>query len=175
MTFDFIRRRRRAAGVLVAGVLAVAVMVGSGAPGNAQEPSRSGEQQRNADVVRQAFGRGVGGENSFFSILADDVHWTVARAVEPTTFSSRSHFLQDGAGPIQARLVGPIEAHVRELITEGDVVVAIWDGTATARDGRPYVNSYVWVMTMRDEKVVRATAFLDLVTLNELLDRVDPI
>lgn len=60
------------------------------------------------------------------------------------------------------------------LIAEGDDVVAIWDGTATARDGSPYVNTYAWVMTMRDERVVKGTAFLDLVALGDFLRRVPP-
>jgi ketosteroid isomerase-like protein len=145
-----------------------------GCSSNAENSARSGQQQRNADLVRDAFALGVGGEDSFYSILAEDVEWTVARANEPATYTSRAQFLRDGAGPIVSRLTGPIQAEVRELIAEGDVVVARWRGTATARDGRPYVNDYAWVMTMRDEKVVRVTAYLDLVALQELLNRVAP-
>ena len=31
-----------------------------------------------------------------------------------------------------------------------------------------------WVMTIRDDRVVRVTAYLDLVALQEMLDRVAP-
>jgi ketosteroid isomerase-like protein len=144
------------------------------ASSSAQPPPPT-PQQRNAEVVRNAFALGVGDdESTFFSIVAEDVQWTVARADAPRTYTSRAQFLREGAGPIQTRLTGPIQANIRQLISENDVVVAIWDGTATARDGRPYFNSYAWVLTMRDERVVRATAFLDLVVLNELLERVEP-
>lgn len=155
-------------------MLAVVVMISCSAIGRAEGPAGAGQQQRNAEVVREAFALGVGGADSFYSILADDVQWTVARAVEPRTYTSRTQFLQEGAGPILTRLTGPIQADVRELITDGDVVVALWHGTGTARDGRPYVNDYAWVMTMRDERVVRVTAYLDLVALDELLERVPP-
>lgn len=139
----------------------------------AQDDSQSAaREQRNAEVVREAFSLGVGGENSFYSILAEDVHWTVARASEPSTYTSRAEFLRDGAGPIVSRLAGEIQADVRALHTDGDTVVALWRGTATARDGRPYVNDYAWVMTMREERIARVTAYLDLVALNELLTRV---
>ncbi|WP_307789550.1 nuclear transport factor 2 family protein [Mycolicibacterium baixiangningiae] len=158
---------------MTAVVLAAFMMFGSNATSAAEDPPTP--QQRNAEVIRNAFALGVGGdEHTFYSVLAEDVQWTVARAVEPRTYTSRAQFLREGAGPIQSRLTGPIQANVRQLIAEGDVVVAIWDGTATARDGRPYVNSYAWVMTLRDERVVRATAFLDMVVLNELLERVEP-
>lgn len=134
-----------------------------------------GSEQRNAQVVRDAFALGVGGADTFYSILADDVHWTVARAAEPSTYTSRSHFLREGAGPIVSRLAGEIRADVRELYTDDDTVVALWRGTATARDGRPYVNDYAWVMTLREERVVRVTAYLDLLALDELLNRVPAV
>jgi ketosteroid isomerase-like protein len=150
------------------------MLIGCSAPGDTGDATRPAQQERNVQVVRDAFARGVGGEDGFFAILAEDVQWTVAQAVEPTTYTSRSEFLRDGAGPIQSRLSEPIRANVRQLIAEGDVVAAIWEGTATARDGRPYVNTYAWVMTMRDERVVQATAFLDLVALGDFLERVPP-
>lgn len=160
--------------MVFATVLVALVAIGTSATSSADNPTRTEQEQRNAQVVRDAFTRGVSDENSFFAILSDDVHWTVARAAEPTTYTSRSQFLRDGASPVQTRLSGPIQANIRELITDNDVVVALWEGTATARDGRPYVNDYAWVMTMRDERVVRVTAYLDLMALDELLRRVNP-
>mgnify|MGYP002734124663 CR=1 FL=1 len=153
----------------VIGALATAVLLGSGA-----RADTSGLQQRNAEVIRDGFARGVGDGEGFFSLLAEDVEWTVARTPEPVTYVGRAEFLRAGACPIAARLDGPIRAEVQELIATGDVVVARWRGTATARDGRPYVNEYAWVMTLRDERVVKVTAYLDLIALAELLDRVSP-
>lgn len=150
------------------------MLIGCTAADDTGGAARSGQEERNVQVVRDAFARGVGGEDGFFSILAEDVQWTVAQAVDPTTYTSRSEFVRDGAGPIQSRLREPIQANVRQLVAEDDVVVAIWDGTATARDGSRYVNSYAWVMTMRDERVVKGTAFLDLVELGEFMARVPP-
>lgn len=173
MTLEFTRWASRTTSVATVSVLAALVLLCSNATSAAEGPTP--REQGNAEAVRHAFALGVGGdEHTFYSILAEDVQWTVARGVEPRTYTSRSQFLREGAGPIQTRLTGPIQANVRQLIAEGDVVVAIWDGTATARDGRPYANSYAWVMTMRDERVVRVTAFLDLVILDELLQRVAP-
>jgi ketosteroid isomerase-like protein len=170
---SFTRWSRRVITVASA-ALAATMLIGCSAPGDTGDATRPAQQERNVQVVRDAFARGVGGEDGFFSILAEDVQWTVAQAVEPTTYTSRSEFLRDGAGPIQSRLSEPIQANVRQLVAEGDVVAAIWEGTATARDGRPYVNTYAWVMTMRDERVVQATAFLDLVALGDFLERVPP-
>ncbi|MCV7211754.1 nuclear transport factor 2 family protein [Mycolicibacterium canariasense] len=168
------RRRLKTTIVVVATLVVAGVTLGVSATSNAEDVDRTVREQRNAELVRDAFARGVGDETSFFSILAEDVQWTVARAVDPTTYTSRSEFLRDGVAPIQSRLNAPIQANVQQLITDHDVVVAVWDGTATARDGLPYVNSYTWVMTMRDERVVRVSAYLDFVALNGLLERVPP-
>ena len=52
------------------------------------------------------------------------------------------------------------------------MVVAWWDGVATARDGQPYTNSYAWIMTLRDDRVVRVVAFVDFTPINDLIERV---
>ncbi len=122
--------------------------------------------------MMEAFNRGVGAPDTFYGILADDVHWTVARAEAPSTYTSRQEFLANGSGPITSRLDGQITAEVHELIAQGDQVVARWRGRATARDGLPYVNEYNWVMTMAGGQVTRVVAYLDLVALDELLTRV---
>ncbi len=144
----------------------------SGARNDEQVPGTAGEQQRrNEQLVREAFAQGVSADR-FYTILADDVQWTIARA-EPSTYTNRQQFLTEGAAPITDRLTGPIQADVREILAADDRVAVWWDGTATALDGEMYVNTYFWLMTLRDDRVVRVVAFLDLVALADLLDRVD--
>lgn len=128
---------------------------------------------RNAQLVRDAFARGVGAPDTFYAILAEDVRWTVTRADAPTTYTSRREFL-DGVRPIGQRLTGQIQADVHEIIVDDDRVVARWRGTATALDGLPYVNEYAWVMTMENERVTDVVAYLDLTALDTLLTRVNP-
>jgi ketosteroid isomerase-like protein len=135
-------------------------------------PPPADAEHRNTHLVREAFARGVGDAETFYAILADDVTWTVARAATPTTYTSRQQFLDDGVAPIVDRLTGQIQAEVHDLIADDDQVVARWRGTATARDGVPYVNEYAWVMTMANERVTRVVAYLDLVALDDLVTRV---
>ncbi|MEH3132280.1 MAG: nuclear transport factor 2 family protein [Mycolicibacterium neoaurum] len=144
--------------------LLFSMMAGAGSAQAA--PSR--DEQR----IRDAFGRGVGGPESFYALLAEDVHWTVARAQNPSVYTSRQDFLDRGARPVLDRLTGPIEASVHDLIIDGDQVVALWRGTATALDGKPYVNEYAWSMTMRGGEIARVVAYLDLVALDDLIRRV---
>ncbi|MGA5464157.1 nuclear transport factor 2 family protein [Mycobacterium sp. NPDC050041] len=162
--------RRRTRTTLATLLGAAAVTAGCAASSAAPPPADA--EQRNTHLVREAFTRGVGNAETFYAILADDVTWTVARATAPTTYTSRQQFLDDGAAPIVDRLTGQINAEVHELVADDDQVVARWRGTATARDGVPYVNEYAWVMTMADERVTRVVAYLDLVALDDLITRV---
>jgi uncharacterized protein len=56
----------------------------------------------------------------------------------------------------------------------GATVIVVWDGHGIANDGRPYENSYAWVMRMRDGKVIDGTAFYDTISFNDLWSRVAP-
>lgn len=150
---------------------AAAVLSGCAATTGGSAPPAA-DEQRNAEVVREAFARGVGKADTFYAILADDVHWTVARATEPATYTTRQQFLDNGVKPIVDRLTGSIQAEVHELLTDGNQVVARWRGSATALDGRPYVNEYNWVMALENERVTHVVAYLDFVVLDELIARV---
>ena len=60
------------------------------------------------------------------------------------------------------------------MTPDGDTVITLFDGTATARDGLPYRNTYTWYFQMEDGKVVRAIAFFDTRHFDELWERVSP-
>jgi ketosteroid isomerase-like protein len=48
-------------------------------------------------------------------------------------------------------------------------------GTRSARDGLPYRNTYSWFLTLREGKIVRASAFFDSLAFNDLWQRVTPV
>ena len=59
-------------------------------------------------------------------------------------------------------------------VAEGDTVVAHFDAQGTARDGKPYVNSYAWILTLKDGRIVRAHAFFDAHAFDDFWTRVRP-
>jgi ketosteroid isomerase-like protein len=63
---------------------------------------------------------------------------------------------------------------LRRLVAQDDIVVAIWDGAATARDGVPYRNNYVWVFRVQGDNAVEIEIFLDLATYQGVISRVAP-
>ena len=113
-------------------------------------------------------GRGGDG-GAFFNALAEDVQWTVIGSSPVSrTYTSRQAFLDGATKPLSAKLAGPIQPMVVNIIAEGDNVVLQWEGKATAKTGKPYNNSYCWVMRIADGKVKEGIAYIDTALVEDL-------
>jgi ketosteroid isomerase-like protein len=147
------------------------------APNAAQGTGTGSVEQRsnpNLEIVRAAFEAWAAGGTSFFDdVLSPDVRWTIRGSGQAArTYVGRESFVQEAAAPLTARLAGPIKPAVRHLLADGNLVVAVFDGSAVARDGKPYRNSFVWIFRMKEGKATEVEAFLDLERYNEVLRRV---
>lgn len=137
----------------------------------AQAGSDRSQEDINTALVQQAFENWQQGNGSVFDLLAEDAEWTVA-GVSPVseTYGSKQALIEGAVTPIHARLQTAITPEVKHLIAQGDSVVVLWDGTATATDGAPYTNSYAWHLVLRDRQITQVTAFLDTWALVELMN-----
>ena len=117
----------------------------------------------NKKLIQDVFTAWAGGDGmAFFNTLAEDVQWTViGTSPISRTYTSRQAFVDGAAKPLTAKLAGPIQPTVVNIIAEGDNVVLQWEGKATTKAGRPYNNSYCWVMRVADGKVREGTAYID--------------
>jgi ketosteroid isomerase-like protein len=73
--------------------------------------------------------------------------------------------------PFNARLSRRLVPTVRGIYADGDMVVVLRDGRATARDGKPYKNTYSWFLQMRNGKIVSAVAFFDTIEFTDFWNR----
>ena len=64
------------------------------------------------------------------------------------------------------------EATIHDIYAEGDTVIVFFDASGTARDGRPYTNTYAWFLGLENGKVVKASAFFDSIVFNDFWQRV---
>ncbi|MHC0067514.1 nuclear transport factor 2 family protein [Nostoc sp. UIC 10890] len=132
-------------------------------------------EQRNKATVQQSFDQWRNGTGSAFDLLAPDVTWTITgTGATAGTYRSRQALLDQVVSPTSARLSTPIIPTVRGIWADGDMVIVLWDGEATARDGRSYRNTYTWYFRMKDDQVIEAIAFLDMSKFTELWTRVSP-
>ena len=132
-------------------------------------------ETRNKAVVQASFDAWGAGTGSPYDLLADDASWTiVGHSVASKTYPSKEAFMSEVIRPFNARMSGGLKPTIRQIYAEGDTVIIFFDASGTARDGKPYRNTYAWFLDLRDGKVVNAFAFFDSVVFNEFWQRVKP-
>jgi uncharacterized protein len=132
-------------------------------------------EQANKDRIRTAFDEWAAGTGGPFALLADDATWTiVGNSPVSRTYGSRQEFLDVVIDPFNARMEVPLRPAVRALYADGDWVIALFDASATARDGKPYENTYTWYMRMAGDAIVEVIAFFDTVEFTDFWTRVSP-
>jgi ketosteroid isomerase-like protein len=94
--------------------------------------------------------------------LADDAVWTIIGSTFLSgTFRGKDEILTKLLGPFAACTENGVTFIIERLIAEDDHVVLIAKGTATAKTGRPYNNSYCIVAQFADGKIVTMTDYID--------------
>jgi len=132
-------------------------------------------ETHNKELVRKSFDAWKAGTGSPFDLLADDVSWTiVGQSVVSKTYSTREAFMSEVIQPFNARMTGHLAPTVHNVYAEGDTVIIYFDADGSARDGKPYRNTYAWFLEMRSGRVIRAVAFFDSVEFNSFWTRVKP-
>jgi uncharacterized protein len=135
----------------------------------------SEEAAANKALVRDSFEAWANGTGGPFDLLADDAVWTIeGQSVAAKAYVGRKAFVREVVRPLNARLRDRLRPKVRNICADGNTVVIFFDGEATARDGKPYNNTYFWQFEMQGGKVVKASALYDSIAFNDLWSRVPP-
>jgi len=129
-------------------------------------------EKANKALVAEKFAAWANGTGSPFDLLADDATWTITgNSLASKTYHSRESFLSEVIRPFNARMSVGLKPTIRSIYGEDDTVIVFFDATGTARDGRPYVNTYAWFLRLAYGKVVSASAFFDSIAFNDLWQR----
>ena len=132
-----------------------------------------GISEYNKGVVRRAFEAWRSGNGSVFDLMTPDATWTiVGNTPVSRTYRGKSDFMDTMIKPFNARLSTRLVPTAPTLYGDADTVIAYFSAQATARDGRPYRNTYTWYLQLRDDQIVNAIAFFDTVDFNDLWNRV---
>lgn len=132
-------------------------------------------EQRNKQIVQQYFDNWRNKTGSFFDLLTPDATWTVSGTGAGVGTFRKQELLDQVIAPTSARLSTQIVPTVRGIWADGDMVVVLWNGEATAKDGKPYRNTYSWFFRMKDGKAIEAIAVLDSREFTNLWERVAPM
>ena len=138
------------------------------------EPAHDVET-RNKALVRESFEAWRSGTGSPFDLLKDDAPWTiVGRSVKAKTYPTKEAFLTEVIKPFNARMRDRLIPSIRHIYADGDTVIVFFDAAGTARDAKPYQNTYAWFLDMQDGKVSKAVAFFDSIEFDDYWRRVQP-
>ena len=121
------------------------------------------QTEENKKVVRQFYEAGNRGDmETCFGLVADDIRWTNMGTTSLSgAYEGKPELMEKLLGPLFGQLKQGIHMEIRQLVAEGDHVVAVTSGTSETLDGRPYNNSYCWVIRIRDGKLVEVTEYSD--------------
>jgi uncharacterized protein len=132
-------------------------------------------ETRNKQAIKAAFDAWTNGTGSPFDLLNPNAKWTiVGNAPVSRTYDSKQEFLDTVIKPFNARLSQRLIPKVRQIYADGDTVIALFDAEGTARDGRPYRNTYTWYMRMEGGAIVEVTAFFDTIEFTDFWTRIKP-
>ena len=130
-------------------------------------------QDSNKALVQSSFDRWRNGTGGPFELLAPEAEWTIVGSSPLSkTYHSRQQFLDEVIDPFNARMATPLVPTIRNIYSDGDTVIILFDAEATVIDGQPYRNTYTWYFQMQDSKVIKAIAFFDTREFDDFWNRV---
>ena len=119
--------------------------------------------EMNKKIIQKFYDSGNQGDmETCFGLIADDIKWTnMGDTSLSGTYTGKAELMESLLGPLFGQLKQGIHMEVHRLVAEGDYVVAHTSGTAETLDGRPYNNSYCWIIKIEGGKLAEVTEFLD--------------
>lgn len=133
---------------------------GAGAQQSSQATSMI--EHGNKASVEKSFQQWQNGEDSPFSLLSEDVRWTITGSNRYAGTYERDPLIKDLIEPFSKQLKEPLKPTRWDVYEDGNVVIIRFDAEAPLINGDQYRNSYAWFFTFRDSEVTKVTAFLDM-------------
>lgn len=129
--------------------------------------------ERNKKVVRELYAAISKGDlETYMSYLADDVQWYfIGTHRFGGTFKGKDEIVSKLLTDLAADLEGMIELEIKQLIADGDKVVAEMQGRAMSKAGKAYNNTYCIILTLRDGIVQEIREYLDTELVTEVFGR----
>jgi uncharacterized protein len=157
---------------VLAPVIALACLLLAPAQMAAAQPYDQTES-RNLATVQAGFDAWANGTGSPYDALAEDATWEiVGNSLVSRVYTGKEDFIANVIRPFNARMSTPLRPTIRDIYADGDTVIVFFDAEGIARDGVPYRNTYAWFLTLRDNRIVKASAFFDSIAFNDFWHRV---
>jgi len=117
------------------------------------------------DAMAQGDGRPLN------AAMAEDFTWILEGSGPwSRTWHGRDAVRRDLLKPLFAQFATPYHCRADRIIAEGDTVVVLAKGEVRTTAGKPYNNSYCFVIRMRDGEMIELREYLDTELVAEVLE-----
>ena len=130
--------------------------------------------EKNKEIVREAYAAiSRGDAERFLGFLRDDVEWYFIGSHRFSgTMKGKEQIIEELFGVLGDELEGDgIQLEIRQLIAEGDKVVAEMLGTARSTSGKDYNNTYNLILTLEGGLITEIREYLDTELVTEVFGR----
>ena len=109
--------------------------------------------------------------DAFFDHVAENVTWTVM-GTHPLagTYHTKDDFLAHTFARLNKPLKEGVILRVTNLLVDGDTAVVELQSLSTALNGKPFNNTYCWIVRFSNGTIVEVRAYLDSALVQQLID-----
>jgi ketosteroid isomerase-like protein len=130
------------------------------------------ENKRLVEQIFSEMARGNG--KPFIDSWADDFSWSIIGSTKwSKTYRGKQAVLDELMKPLFSQFADRYTNTAHRFIAEDDYVVVESRGSATTKTGKPYRNTYCYVIRLEDGTMRELTEYLDTALVEEALE--DPV
>ena len=130
--------------------------------------------EENKQIVREAYGAiSKGDAEGFLNRLSDDIEWYfIGTHRFSGTMKGKEKIVNELFNVLGGELEGTgISLEIKQLIAEGNKVVAEMQGTAKSTSGKNYNNTYSLILTLKNGLITEIREYLDTELVTEVFGR----
>jgi uncharacterized protein len=113
----------------------------------------------------------TGNSDNFFKHVSDDVSWTVM-GTHPLagTYHSKEDFISHTFRRLNRILEEGVILKVKHILIQDDAAVVEMESISTALNGKPFNNTYCWVVYFQDDVIIEVRAYVDSALVQKVID-----
>jgi uncharacterized protein len=113
----------------------------------------------------------TGNTDNFFKHVSDDVSWTVM-GTHPLagTYHSKEEFVSHTFQRLNRILKKGVILKVKNILLQDETAVVEMESISTALNGKPFNNTYCWVLYFRDDVIIEVRAYVDSALVQKVID-----
>jgi uncharacterized protein len=113
----------------------------------------------------------AGNGQPFMDALAEEARWTViGTSAWSRTYEGKRAIMAELMRPLFSQFADQYRARATRIVAEDEIVVVEARGEVMTKSGRPYNQSYCYVMRLADGQVQELTEYLDTDLVNQVLE-----